>query len=591
MRDSGYKDAAHAIAEIIDNSIQAGLKTEKHIDVELICLEEETLIKKRSSKRIKEIAVYDNGCGMDAETLEMSLAFAQGTNLDTQVGMGKFGMGLPNSSVSQCQRVDVWTWREGRIHHSYLDIQDIIDGIDEVPVPVEVNSIPEKWKSRIKSEIQEHGTLVIWSRLDRMKWGRSRAFFANTRAIVGRMYRYFLHDEKCSIRLAACLESGGKESCTEEYCRPNDPLYLMTNTQAPKSVKVGDEVFDYENKSQFVQYGDTKTLKVSWRGVEHEVTIKASEGREDFRRACAALNISPGDTVLGKHAAKNQGVSVLRAGRELELNRSFENSYDPTERWWGIEVGFGPQLDEVFGVTNNKQSATAFSNLSLSDIARDEEVDPAELESEMDSEDDPRLPIIRICDEIRRLLSGMRTSLKAQTEGVKKAKKAKDQDRAASAASKTSSQDGEKGGSDQKAAKLTDAQKKKELENEINMDDPDSAEEDKEMILNEWLEGEKYIFNSALIRASNVIFDVSTPAGKIKVTINKSHPAYSAFIEELEEKSGIGFDCLKLIFASWARLEDTLGSTDEDRKHYENLRMKWGKGVSDMIEAYQGNLK
>ena len=33
--------------------------------------------------------------------------------------------------------------------------------------------------------------------------------------------------------------------------------------------------------------------------------------------------------------------------------------YDPRERWWGAEIEFPPTLDEVFGVPNNKQAATA----------------------------------------------------------------------------------------------------------------------------------------------------------------------------------------------------------------------------------------
>ena len=36
MRDNGYKNAAYAIAELIDNSIQAGAKL-----VELLCVESE----------------------------------------------------------------------------------------------------------------------------------------------------------------------------------------------------------------------------------------------------------------------------------------------------------------------------------------------------------------------------------------------------------------------------------------------------------------------------------------------------------------------------------------------------------------------
>ncbi len=57
--------------------------------------------------------------------------------------------------------------------------------------------------------------------------------------------------------------------------------------------------------------------------------------------------------------ARNQGVSVVRAKRELELNHSFDSRSDPRDRWWGIAVLFEPELDDVFGMTNNKQAAGA----------------------------------------------------------------------------------------------------------------------------------------------------------------------------------------------------------------------------------------
>ena len=62
--------------------------------------------------------------------------------------------------------------------------------------------------------------------------------------------------------------------------------------------------------------------------------------------------------------------------RELELNHSFDSRSDPRDRWWGIEVLFEPELDGVFGVTNNKQAATFFGNLSLEDDAADEGLSP-----------------------------------------------------------------------------------------------------------------------------------------------------------------------------------------------------------------------
>ena len=70
---------------------------------------------------------------MNKEVLRMALQFGNGTNLDPkqQTNMGKFGMGLPASSVSQARRLDVWSWQKGTKSalHTYLDIHEIEKGI------------------------------------------------------------------------------------------------------------------------------------------------------------------------------------------------------------------------------------------------------------------------------------------------------------------------------------------------------------------------------------------------------------------------------------------------------------------------------
>src|SRR3546814_3461090 len=63
----------------------------------------------------------------------------------------------------------------------------------------------------------------------------------------------------------------------------------------------------------------------------------------------------------------NLGLSIVRADRELDLVDSWVNSYDPVERWWGVEVDFPADLDEIFGVTNNKQAATHFARMAAFD--------------------------------------------------------------------------------------------------------------------------------------------------------------------------------------------------------------------------------
>ena len=65
---------------------------------------------------------------------------------DDTTGMGKFGMGLPNASVSQCKRIQVWSWKNKQeVYYTYLDVQEIIDGVySELPEPT-LSQIPEKY--------------------------------------------------------------------------------------------------------------------------------------------------------------------------------------------------------------------------------------------------------------------------------------------------------------------------------------------------------------------------------------------------------------------------------------------------------------
>ena len=65
MRDSGYKDTDHALAELIDNSIEADAQL-----IELIICEAPPDPDRAYARaRVNEIAVADGGCGMDAVTL------------------------------------------------------------------------------------------------------------------------------------------------------------------------------------------------------------------------------------------------------------------------------------------------------------------------------------------------------------------------------------------------------------------------------------------------------------------------------------------------------------------------------------------
>lgn len=582
MKQSGYKDAAHAISEIIDNSIQAGQDLDDITMVDVICIEKENFLGARKSSQIDKIAVFDNACGMDKETLRKSLAFGQGSRKGARSGIGKFGMGLPNASISQADRVDVWTWRGSEILHTYLDLAEIKDrDYDEVPEPQEVDEIPEIWANKSEVTKSPHGTVVVWSNLERLKWKRHKAFFSNTEFIVGRIYRYFINDGSVKIRLAAYCDGSIEFN---ETVKPNDPLYLMEDTSTPEPFNL---------KPAFEPFGDTGkyNIDVEYAGETHSVELKVSIAPADYRNLFKELDTkaSAGFTPFGRHANKNQGVSVVRANRELEINNTFDIAYNTRERWWGIEVSFSPALDEVFGVTNNKQAATAFRKITREQIAENEGLKPEEVKDFLESVDDIRLPILIISDEIIKKLSAIRNQIESQRKRAKKIADAqKGPDKAEHAANETAKNDGQKGKSDKLAETLTEEEKKKQLEDAIKMGGTELDKEETEKLIKSWLDKEKFIFESYEMRGSPWIFDVTQPAGKLKVSINTSHPAYTSFIEKIEAEDSSSFEALKLLFAAWALMEDLYGSSDDPQMAnlLDTIKTDWGNNAKKMLESY-----
>src|SRR5690348_5690492 len=90
-RDAGYRSTSAAVAELIDNSLQARAS---HIRVYVFGGGEDVGHPLR-------IAVLDDGEGMDSATLRQSLQFGGSERFNDRRGLGRFGMGLPNSSLSQ----------------------------------------------------------------------------------------------------------------------------------------------------------------------------------------------------------------------------------------------------------------------------------------------------------------------------------------------------------------------------------------------------------------------------------------------------------------------------------------------------------
>ena len=577
MRDNGYRNAAYALAELMDNSIQAGASI-----VELLCVQRTEWVEQRSRQRIDRIAVLDNGKGMNADVLWMALQFGNGTNLDPdkQTNMGKFGMGLPASSVSQARRVEVWSWQDGveNALFTYLDIDEIIAGkLDTVPEP-QPKPIPKDWRGWSKS-YGKTGTLVVWSQIDRCVWRTGRAIIENSEQLIGRMYRKFLVSGNVQIRLA-CIEGESLVYPVDKLARPNDPLYLMKGTSTPPP---------YDNEAMFDPYPDQQTFEmqipVRHDNATHTVIIRSSMAKKSAREGGTA-----GSREYGAHAAKNVGVSILRAGRELELDAAWALA-DPRERWWGIEVEFPPALDEIFGVTNNKQHARNFSEIATFDInemLRDGKT-VTQLKDEMVAEGDPHGHLLEVAHRVRSLIKQMRELIHTQLKNHRSKDGRHDvkgllAEKEATEKTRERQAEGNRGASDADEGKPQEDRKQAIFDGltQQGLSQPD-ANQIAGMVIDDHL---KYVFTEASLDTP-AFFSVQPRGGALIVTLNTRHPAYSrlvdvlerdrsdASVESLQERLNNALDGLKLLLMAWARYEDEQEAVK--RENAQDTRVDWGR--------------
>ena len=594
MRDSGYKNAAYAIAELFDNSLQAGASA-----VELLCVETEEQLTHQRRRRIKNVAVLDNGIGMNSEVLRLALQFGNGTHLNDRTGIGRFGMGLPNASISQCRRLDVWSWQSGFQSplHTYLDLDEIERGeLQEVPEPI-VRQIPPFWRQAGET-LESTGTLVVWSDLDRCVWKTAKTIITNSEFIVARMYRNFIDSGKATIRLATFL-GNNPQAESEEYSKANDPIYLMQHSSTPPP---------FSDRPMFEKYGDSGREewevkpKISFNGEQHEVAIRFTVASEEARKPSES-GLPAGRLPHGKHAAKNVGVSIVRADRELEMDQSWVHVSEARERWWGVEVAFPPALDEVFGVTNDKQTARYFSQTLDIEALLDEGQTITQLKEELREVDDPRGPLIEIADNIRRNLSQIRRLIENQQKSEEKRSSRRRHTAYSPEVQGTRKvqerqNEGYLGRSD---AEESDAEEKRieAIKNEL-IDQgtfPGAAEE---VAAHTVYDGIKFIFSKSDLETS-AFFSVRPRGGALIITLNTSHPAHRHLIdlldtpdpenltsEELTERLTNAWQGLQLLLEAWARYEDEQPEGPR-RNQAQDVRNDWGRVARHFLDRDSGD--
>lgn len=580
LRDNGYNNTAYALAELIDNSLQA-----EATRVEVGFIEGQKANGQRKNYSVSEISLWDNGVGMDADTLRMAMQFGGGTHRNDKEGMGKFGMGLPNSSISQCKRVEVWSWQVGKEpNYTYLDVDEMKSGeLEEVPEPIQ-RSIPEAYEKAFFSKRPESGTLVVWSKLDRLSWKTGKSIFRHCEHLVGRMYRNFICNDNIKIEsITYRKESEDRLAVWErDTFKANDPMYLLKNTSLP-------ELPGHYKNQAFFEMQDKEVVSVEYIDEQGEpkrcdVTITASMVKKSISKNILKDVVGKlGSTQWGKHCAKNVGVSIVRANRELVLRDSFLSSSlrESKGRFIGIEVAFPPQLDSVFGVTNNKQDAVKLIPYDMSSISSQAGFDSEqEYLRDLEENGDSLLQVLKVVGVIKKQISALTKSLETidvAGKGTKDGVKAEGAAEGAADKATQGSVNREKHG--HKTDTISEPLKKSDvvdhLKNAGGMTQEEAEVKAERLILT----GNRFLIED-VARDSEAFFDVSTSKGLTLVLLNTNHVFFKKLVSKLGDEE---LEVLQTAIAGFARVMNE--TTDDRRLKYLNaIRREWGIVISEFLE-------
>ena len=381
LQNNGYKSTVSAISEIIDNSIQANASK---VDVYLV---RNTT---RKSNQIDEIIIVDNGSGMNKEQFDKALQMSNGTRTKASSGLGRYGMGLPNSSISQTKRVEVYTKKKSLLYN-HIDLDEIFESGEPFLESVESRdhiNIPLFTKLKI-NPLKNSGTVVRWLKPNKLSLRTARSLSENIEKLAGRIFRYFLkgHNEgnvtyKSSINVYVYEDNGANFSIdkklTKENILPFDPMFLMKDTQ----MDVNFVESENPTSELFAEpYSEEFKIKDSSGNIETgKVTLKFSYCKKEERNryGSAAGNTQFGKTYQKRNLQGSSGydnISIVRAGREIDAG-SFgfiSDVSDPKNRWWSAEISFSPILDDILGVDNKKQHASEIRYLDES-LTKDEDI-------------------------------------------------------------------------------------------------------------------------------------------------------------------------------------------------------------------------
>ena len=581
LRSSGYKSIDSAVAELIDNSIEAGAH-----DVFVIMKERIDPVTRRNA--VYEFGILDNGSGMDISKLACCLGIGYTTKSDRR-GMGRFGVGLPQASLHVTPSVEVYSWTEDDgpidedepVRQVWLDINKVKTGEQEEINDPELQEIPAQFRRFLhyrtlerEFDFTEHGTLVYWKNCDNVKPKTMSALNDKLEFALGRKFRHLIADGTHNIRL---ITIGHEDQAIDVL--PNDPLFLMKpnyvlgNPDDPANISPRKNIHCTE--PIFAPYGDEVRIPIPYTDKQtgeskiSDIIIHFSKVRNEFYDQTAISSGDPGNKPIGKYTKKLEGISIVRSGREIDFGvfDFYDKTNHPYHRWWGCEICFEPVLDELFGVANNKQQV---------ELRND-----SETETNLDIDSD--LPLwIRLSRIISPTIKKMVADNKVLRKSSRSGKTEDVTDTPVNnVVSGVEQNEDNEGSVSTQTAETTDT-KTRESEAEQYLIDHGVNSPTRDQI--KALLAKELILEYRNIGRTNSFIDTDFSLGNVLVTINTEHIFYNEFISKMPEDSKLAFE---LFIASLAKAIDLTNVNNSDQN--DELMENWDNRLKKYLRQIKSD--
>lgn len=567
LRDSGFSLPA-ALAEVIDNSLEA--------DANVIQLRLDETTGKRKKKHIHQIVVVDDGKGMPADELQHYLQLGWSTRYMSDKTIGKYGLGAKLAALNFGTRIEAWSRSSADDPwlHAYFDLEEAAQqeaagepaGID----PPTDREVPDDIAKLLPAGT---GTVVVWSKVDRLEEGRfakdANALRVEIEKELSRIFRNF-------------LAGGIQITVNDTVLLPHDPLFLLEGTWADKVIH--DHLTDQKAREAEQNDSDAKTTRQRKQGSKTDVPEHFPAtviGREEIKvggsKATLTVTLYPKDVLRRRGMGGDKFATALRVPENLgsisfvRLNREINYTNVPRilplgvqdpDRFIGIEVAFDPELDGYFGVRNVKHGV---------------------------------VPQEELRDKIRKLLDKFVREAREKIEetwgaAARKTRQHQGEHASVVGAAKDANRTMPKG----RAKGPKDKKERDKILEDLATDAGREENDEKQEYLEE-IQDLPFVVESVDF-PGNMFIDVQHLDGQVIIRINTRHRFYRDMWEPIraiadrnpgsisgEEAKRVArrtVEALTLLFIAYGKAE----SMDENpREHYADLRMFWGQFLDSLM--------